>query len=135
MIDLVLTIATIVAPSRIHGLGCFAGVDVKKDEIVWSFDPQVDHVLHGKPGYWDRMHAYGSNIKKGILILPRDNAAWINFSNSPCLKEGAVIGGEPCLIAARSIRASEELTVPTSSDADANWKLMPRRMGAPLYGL
>lgn len=122
-----LTISTYLAPSPIHGLGCFAGQVVEAGDLVWKFETEVDHILHGKPAYWDRIHAYGSHVKKGILVLPRDNGAWINFAAVPCLVEAERMNGEPCLRAARQIQAGEELTVPTSSDADAAWKLFPTK--------
>ena len=119
-----MTVPTILARSPIQGIGCFAGAPIPKGATVWAFDPLIDHELES-PSSWERRHAYGSK-RLGCLVLPRDNAAFINFSHDPSLKEGPVSGGETTLIAARNIEDREELTVATSTDTDATWK-MPRR--------
>jgi hypothetical protein len=40
-----LVIPHYVAPSPIHGLGCFASANVKKGEKVWEFHPIIDRVI------------------------------------------------------------------------------------------
>jgi SET domain-containing protein len=118
-------IPTFVAKSMIHGYGCFTGETIRKDQLVWNYDPEVDHILVNAYSHWERIHAYGSK-KFNSLVLPRDNAAFLNFSDNPNLKEGFVGDtGEVCLLAARRISVDEELTVSYSSDTDWEWKLNP----------
>ena len=40
-----LLISHYVAPSPIHGLGCFASMNVKKGERIWEFHPIVDRII------------------------------------------------------------------------------------------
>ncbi len=37
-----LVVKTFLKFSPIHGLGCFAGEDLKKGQLVWRFDPGID---------------------------------------------------------------------------------------------
>ena len=119
-----LLVPTFLAKSMVHGYGCFAGQRIVPGTIVWLFDPEVDHVLAGHYSHWERLHAYGSR-KLDDLVLARDNAAWLNFSETPNLRVGYLISGEESLIASRPIAWCEELTVPLNSDSDAEWKMNP----------
>ena len=112
-----------VSRSIIHGYGCFCTNPIDKGELVWVFNPDVDRELKGNPGYWERIHAYGSNARPGTLILPGDNAAWMNFSEAPNLVEAELLEGEYCLRARFDIPACKELTVGISTDTDAHWKM------------
>lgn len=123
-----LLVASFIKPSGIHGIGCFAATAIAKGTEVWRFDPGVDLVrdwemprlLRG----WEWEHSYRSTVSaEPLWILPRDNAAWMNFAEVPSLREGRIVNGEPVLVAARDIAAGEELTVPFSSDGDAEEKL------------
>lgn len=117
-----LYVCSIVRPSKIHGYGCFSAEHVKKGTQVWVFNPQVDHVLG--PGWtksWEWFHSYRS--KDGRLILPRDNSAFINFSEQPSLIEGSILNGEPCLVAVCDLLYGDEFTVGPETDADAELKL------------
>ena len=131
-----LYICSIVRPSKIHGYGCFAAEHTKKGTQVWVFNADVDHVL-ASPGdphdwspwaddlsdaSWEWLHAYRSPVSKR-LILPRDNSAFINFSEMPSLVEGPILNGEPCLVAAVDLLYGDELTVGRETDADADLKL------------
>jgi hypothetical protein len=117
-------VPTFLAKSMIHGYGCFAGQRIVQGTIVWLFDPEVDHILVSAYSHWERLHAYGSKALDN-LVLPRDNAAWLNFSEAPNLRVGYLISGEDSLVAVRPISWCEELTVPVSSDTDAAWKMNP----------
>ena len=112
-----------VSRSSIHGYGCFCANSIDKGELVWVFNPDIDREIVGTPAHWERMHAYGSNARLGLFILPGDNAAWINFSKVPNLLEAEALEGEYCLRAACDIAACKEITVPLSSDTDAHWKM------------
>lgn len=35
-----------VAPSQIHGFGCFSSSNVDKGERIWEFHPLIDRVIH-----------------------------------------------------------------------------------------
>lgn len=41
-----LLIPHFIAPSPIHGLGCFSSVNVKKGERIWEFNLIIDRVIH-----------------------------------------------------------------------------------------
>jgi hypothetical protein len=122
-----MTVATIVKHSDIHGLGCFAAEDILPGAVVWVFSPEVDHMRLFQTS-WEWQHSYKSHVQSNLWILSRDNAAWINFADRhmPNLVEGGIINGEPCLIAARHINAGEELTVGPETDADSEEKLKYR---------
>src|SRR5262245_21048828 len=106
-----LLFSTIVKKSEIHGFGCFADRVIPAGHLVWVFEPAIDREFNGKMEDWDWLHAYGSNARPGIHVLPSDNAAWINFSASPSLLEAELMNGEHCLRAARNIYPGDELTV------------------------
>jgi hypothetical protein len=116
--------STLLKKSLLHGFGCFSDRVLSKGTLVWVFAPGVDREFDGSIGEgWERLHAYGSNSRPGLFILPGDNAAWINFSSSPSLVEAELIEAEYCLRAARHIYPGDELTVGVESDTDAAWKM------------
>jgi hypothetical protein len=119
----VLTIPTCLGKSPLHGYGCFTSEPLEAGVIVWVYHPEIDRVLNGQPSDWERLHAYGSNARPGKLILPGDNAAWINFGSPANLVEAKEMAGEFCLRTAVAVKAYTELTVSIESDADAQWKL------------
>lgn len=134
-----LTIATIVKESEIHGHGCFAGEEVPAGTVVWvldEVDERIEDVLRLK--IWEHHHAYRSHMAEKLWILPRDNAAWINFADSrigefgePNLREGELVNEEPSLVATRNIAAGEELTVGPETDGDAYWKIAGNYVDTP----
>lgn len=120
-----LTVPTLVLPSLIQGLGCFAGVDIEAGSVVWELREGVDRVTRSLPYIrWERVHGYLSTRQPNTFVLPRDNAGFINFAEEANLREGEISNGEPVLVAARFIPAGQELTVPFSSDGDAEWKML-----------
>jgi hypothetical protein len=107
-------------------MGCFSAEHVKKGHQVWIFNPEVDHVLQdGWTKSWEWVHSYRS--KDGRLILPRDNAAFINFSETPSLVEGPILNGEPCLVAAFDLLYGDEFTVGAETDADSGLKFVHKK--------
>lgn len=87
-----LLVKTYLAPSKIHGIGCFAAEDIKDGTKVWEFQPIFDRAysrydLETMPenarlhallrGYWD-----GS-----VLVVPIDNAGFFNHSFQPNVGE------------------------------------------------
>jgi SET domain-containing protein len=127
-----LKVATIIKPSPIHGFGCFAGEEIKLGQLVWEkgvVDEECRNCLAMK--IWEHHHAYRSKAEKELWILPRDNAAWINFAaagEEPNLVEVFPLFGEPDLVAARDIKAGEELTVGAETDGDSEWKIRNGRI-------
>ena len=116
--------------SEIHGLGCFAASSFPEGFLVWAYNIEVDREIDGE-NEWERQHAYGSNARPGKIILPGDNAMWINFSDNPTLIEAEEINGEFCLRASEPINPCQELTVSRDSDADAGWKLADSQILLP----
>lgn len=117
-----LYVCSIVRPSKLHGYGCFVAEHIRKGAQVWVFNPDIDHVMQrGWTKSWEWMHCYRSH--DGRLILPRDNAAFINFSETPSLVEGPILNGEPCLVAVDDLLYGDELTVGAETDADSTLKL------------
>ncbi len=115
--------------SEIHGLGCFAGEDIKKGQTVWRFDPGIDLVfiegeLRKLPfSFTDflKVYAYSplSNAEK-TYILCADHARHMNHSEEPNLLETP----EGLNVAMRDIKAGEELTCDYNQfDRDAAAKL------------
>lgn len=119
-----LKVPTIVKESPIHGLGCFAAEAIPAGTVVWQMHWKVDRGLPSYPEKsWEWEHSYRSHRGNG-WILPRDNAAWMNFASDPNLREGPVCPlDEPVLVAARDIAAGEELTVGLETDGDAARKV------------
>lgn len=106
-----LLMPTYLAPSPIHGIGCFASESIRKGAIVWigccdfdlkfSFADPVEFVMMTKT-----VKFYGFQIAEHDWILPFDNARHMNHSEKPNLIDGP--GG--CDIAACDIPAGTELT-------------------------
>lgn len=116
--------------SEIHGLGCFAGEDIKEGQVVWRFDAGIDLVfteseLKKLPSSFTdflKIYAY-SPIESGSeksYILCADHARHMNHSEDPNLLESP----EGLNIAIRDIKAGEELTCDYNHfDKDAVQKL------------
>jgi SET domain-containing protein len=122
-----LQVATFLGRSAIHGTGCFAARAIAEGTLVWCRSPEVDstYACVEQMTHWERTHAYRSHQHHNRWILPRDNAAWINFATTPNLVELAFADpdAEPALIARTRISPGQELTVGSETDADAQWKL------------
>lgn len=110
-----LVVKTLLKYSDIHGLGCFAGEDIKKGQLVWRFDPGIDLVFTGDDlkklpesfREFLRIYAYSPlNDTKKIYILCVDHARHMNHSDSPNLAETP----EGTNVALRDIKKGEELT-------------------------
>lgn len=116
--------------SEIHGLGCFAGEDIKKGQLVWKLDPEFDLVFPVRDlGQYPvsfveflKMYCYRPlDTKEDVLILCCDHARHMNHDDvNPSLLEGP--GGSN--IAARDITVGEELTCDYGKfDKDKDFKL------------
>jgi uncharacterized protein len=115
--------------SGIHGLGCFAGEDIKEGTIVWRFDPGIDlefteQDLKKHPASFNeflKVYAYSpvTELEKKY-ILCSDHARHMNHSDNPNLGETP----EGMNVALRDIKAGEELTCDYNQfDKDAPVKL------------
>ncbi len=117
--------------SEIHGLGCFAGEDIKEGQVVWRFDAGIDLVftetdLKKLPSSFNeflKIYAYSPLDSGGekTYILCADHARHMNHSDNPNLLESP----EGLNIAIKDIKAGEELTCDYRKfDKDAGQKLL-----------
>ena len=115
--------------SEIHGLGCFAGEDIKKGQTVWRFDEGIDLIfkesdLKNFPVSFVeflKMYAYSPLVNtEKTYVLCADNARHMNHDENPNLDETP----EGLNVALRDIKAGEELTCNYNQfDKDAAYKL------------
>lgn len=115
---MVFVVRTRVAPSPIAGLGVFAVEDIPKGAVVWRFEPPIDiaytaeDVAAMSPVMQELMSTYAYlHGRTGLYIYCGDNARFENHSDTPNT-ESFYPPGDPegCDIAARDIKAGEELT-------------------------
>ena len=109
-----------VRPSRIHGTGVFATAPVRAGEVVWQFDPGVDHLhslewLKTQPRHVQaHFKTYGVvSLDRNSIYLAGDPTIFINHSETPNLtpRDELLRNGEGVVVAARDIAAGEELTI------------------------
>lgn len=97
-----------------HGIGLFAGEQIAKGTVIWSFHPNVDWIttvdkinelvgpsqdLIRKYMYWD--------TTLNALVMCGDDARHMNHSDDPSCSDVEVLG---CTTARRDIQVGEELT-------------------------
>ena len=126
-----LLVKTFLKFSDIHGVGCFAGEDIKSGQVVWKFDPILDVELDQQTintypesvKSFLHMYAYGQQSgSKKTFILCGDHSRHMNHSDHANLIEAG--NGDAFNIAARDILAGEELTCDYNAfDTDASFKL------------
>jgi hypothetical protein len=106
-------VSTYVAPSGIHGMGCFAGEDLKIGQPIWRFARGLDlvipfEVIAESPKafreYLD-MYAYISPQVEGGMVLSCDHAKFLNHSE----EANTIIDGETTF-ARSDIAKGTELT-------------------------
>ncbi len=114
-----LLIDTYLASSNIHGIGLFAGQNIKKGTVTWRFHEALDIVftpseLAALP---ERVvayvHEYGSLSKlSGKWVVSADNTRFTNHSSQPNL-DTIRLEGEPetVAVANKDIVKGEELTI------------------------
>ena len=107
-----LLIPTIVAPSAVQGLGLFAAAAVPAGTPVWGFCPVLDRLIDTKlaadlpavpRAFLDR-HAYRSPEFPGMIVLPGDDARFLNHSDTPNIESTGLLTH-----ALHDIAAGEEL--------------------------
>lgn len=125
-----LIIPTYIASSKIHGMGVFTNVDVKKDTVVWEFNDAVDQKFSDTE--FNRMVGWLSKenadkfrswtyYENGIWMLCGDNAKFFNHSeNDPTTQERH---GIMYTTAKRDLKVGDELTC-NYKDFDDNDKLV-----------
>jgi SET domain-containing protein len=112
-------IETYVAESKIHGLGVFTKVPIKKGEIAWRFEPTFDRMFTRQQ--FAALPAVAQNFihirgfldkEKNLYFLGGDFDLFTNHSDEPNLVVDPNYAGEfsADLIAIRDIIAGEELT-------------------------
>ncbi len=119
IISFMLLVKTYIAPSKIEGIGLFAGEDIKKGTLTWKYEPNFDYAL--SPGQVEKMpdltknfiKRYGTlSVESGLYIMCGDDARFTNHSNRPNLdavkKDGEQ---EKVAIANRDIKKGEELAI------------------------
>ena len=116
--------------SKIHGLGCFAVEPIRKNQLVWRFDPRLDIMIpldkydsFSPPVQEMLQHLTYTEEWDGVdyLVLCGDHARFMNHSSDP-----NVFDSEDMLedFACRDIVAGEELTCNYFAfDKDAAFKL------------
>jgi len=93
-----LQVLTFVGPSAIHGVGLFAADPIKKDTLIWVFDPIIDRIIsnpaidsvlsgcrHPEPLLKFIQH-YGymqAGLSDATWILCLDDARFVNHSDTP----------------------------------------------------
>jgi hypothetical protein len=111
--QLMFIIRTYVAPSGIHGLGCFAGEDLNAGQPIWRFVRGLDLVVPfeeidtAPQAFRDymEMYAYISPHVEGGMVLSCDHAKFLNHSDHA----NTIIDGETTL-ARQDIPKGTELT-------------------------
>jgi len=106
-------VRTYLAPSRIHGIGVFAGEDIAAGQAIWRFTAPVDQVIpfnvfealpRAQREFLD-IYTYESSYFGPGLVLNGDHARFLNHAGQPNTDNS----GETTL-AARAIAAGEEIT-------------------------
>lgn len=103
------------APSTTHGLGLFAGQDLREGQIIWQFNPFFDQVL-GKRKFISLCRTLDDNALEHVLSSTykrhnryyylSDNARFINHDEQRC---NVMLIDDHAEVALRDIRAGEEL--------------------------
>ncbi len=112
-------VKTVLKPSLLHGIGCFADQAIKKGDLVWKYESGVDIFLT-REGYeqlpklqkdfFDH-YAYWSDELHGF-VCAADNHRFTNHSTSPNVGTiNAEEGNDGQDIALKDIEIGEEITV------------------------
>lgn len=111
-----LLVRTLLRPSPIDGIGCWADQDIAKGTPVWRFVPCFDVML---PPSFCREMCNAEFLDKyaqqcpytGYYVLCADDARFINHSDNPNLGAVAPLFDPQCTHdALRDIAAGEEIT-------------------------
>ena len=79
-----------VAPSPIHGLGCFSSANIDKGERIWEFHPIIDRVipeadLSGLPAHIVKLVQTHAEFipDTSVFRLAADGGFFMNHSDNP----------------------------------------------------
>jgi uncharacterized protein len=104
------------APSSIHGVGCFASDPIRKGELVWQFDPRIDRRIprseysNFPPVVQEFLQRLTYiEVVEGVeyMVLCADHAKFVNHAQDPNLLDSP---DGLCEYAAWDIAVGEELT-------------------------
>ncbi|MEK7613128.1 MAG: SET domain-containing protein-lysine N-methyltransferase, partial [Patescibacteria group bacterium] len=76
-----LLVKTRIGPSKIHGIGLFAAEFIPQGAEVWRFSAMIDRA--DDPTQDPSLHYAYTSKQTGRVILPGDDAKYINHSTSP----------------------------------------------------
>ena len=106
-------IPTYVGPSKIHGLGLFTQVSIKKDTLLWSFEEDFDRRYTPEefnclnPHVYEFYKIYGYQDKQdGLYYMTIDNDRFTNHSDTP----NTYFDEAGNVFALKNIRKREEIT-------------------------
>ena len=112
-------IKTYIDKSPIDGMGAFAGEKIKKGQVVWRFEPELDRFIT-KAQFYKYPKVIQDHIRKcGVIpegstdyILGIDNDSFVNHSDEPNLIGDSSKSYEVSipLVACRDVAIGEELT-------------------------
>ncbi len=114
--------------SPIHGMGVFAGENIKKDTIIWTMVEGFDQALDDDTirilprAAKEYIETYGFR-QNGFGILSGDNDRFTNHSDTP----NARLAANGDMVAVRDIARGEELTS-DYREIYENWR---ERIGLP----
>lgn len=107
-----LLIPHFIAPSPIHGLGCFSSANAKKGERLWEFHPIIDRVISQAdlltlPDHIVQLVQTHAEFfpDTAIFGLAADGAFFMNHSDDPNLED---FGDR--MVARRNIEIGDEIT-------------------------
>jgi len=123
------------APSSIHGVGCFAADPIRKGELVWQFDARIDLriPLTEHPNFPPAVQEFLQRLSyielvDGIeyMVLCADQAKYVNHADEPNLLETPdglfeyaawdIAAGDEltCNYYASDLQAADKLGIPKS---------------------
>lgn len=101
--------------SKVHGIGLYAGENIKEGSIVWQFNPFIDQIFSIRKfrtvsqsvNNFGLQHLYASSYKRNNkYFYITDNARFINHSND---QYNIIFVDDFNEVATRSIKKGEEI--------------------------
>lgn len=108
-----LLVKTYIAPSKIHGMGLFAGEFIAKGTETWVLDMRIDYLLSEEEiaalpvGVQEQIDRYAYVRRDGIHVLCGDDARFFNHSDLPNISSDPQDDAPD--VALRDIHPGEEL--------------------------
>lgn len=125
-LKIMLIIKTYIGPSKIHGIGLFAGQNIKKGKIIWEFHHKLDIIISTDDISCEiikdhiEKHAYKIYKNYNLWCLCGDNTKFMNHSYNP----NVISKDDDYDVAKQDIKKGEELTIDYSTfDKDYKRKL------------